>query len=369
MVSLGILGCGDVAFRTYFPALQRLAPDEARVTVCFDPVPDRAARAAALFPGARAVTTLADLLATPGLEGVFNLTPAPLHADTTRACLDAGLHVFTEKPLAASVEEAVALAAHAEARGRVLLGAPAVVATERWRWLRRAIAQGAIGRPTLATAQMANMGPAGWRAYTGDPAVFYRRGVGPFIDHGIYQLAAILAVFGPARRVQAMGGITIPQREVQIPRLAGQVIEVTEPDHMLVSLDFGDAFAQIVASFAVPRSKVPALEIHGTLGTISIPMSSWYDAAGPVDIFRRDPSPLGIEGWMEHVGSPEASGPGGHLIGSGPAHFVRVLRGEEAPLLTAAFATHTLEVMLLAHRAIAEGRALETTTTFTLPSA
>jgi predicted dehydrogenase len=369
MIGLGILGCGDVAFRTYIPGILAIPASDARVVACFDPVAERAQRAAALFPGARAVTTLADLLATPGLDGVFNLTPAPLHAETTRAALDAGIHVFSEKPLAASVAEAVALEAYAQERGRLLLGAPAVIATERWRWLRKAIAAGKIGRPTLATAQMANMGPAGWRAYTGDPAVFYGTGVGPFIDHGIYQLAAILAVFGPAKRVQAMGGITIPRREVQIPRLAGQVVEVTENDHMLVSLDFGDAFAQIVASFAVPRSRVPALEIHGTGGTISIAMERWYDAAGPVDIFSRDASALGVEGWMTGVASPEATGPGGHLIGAGPAHFVRVLRGEEAPLLTAAYATHTLEVMLLAHESVRAGRALDLTTTFTLPPA
>ena len=68
---------------------------------------------------------------------------------------------------------------------------------------------------------------------------------------------------------------------------------------MLIHLDFGDnVFAQILSSFAVPRTKMPALELHGTSGTVSISTQEWYNANGPVDIFIRDESPLGIEDWQ-----------------------------------------------------------------------
>jgi predicted dehydrogenase len=362
VIQLGIIGCGDVATRTYIPALERLT-DRARVTATFDPIEERAKNAASHFTGATAYTAYEEFLRHPELDGVFNLTPAPFHCDTSTAALDAGLHVFTEKPIAATVEDAQALIAYAQGRGRLLMSAPAVMATLRFRWLKKVVEAGRIGRLTLATAQMATMGPAGWRAYTGDPAVFYAANVGPVLDIGVYSLHAITGLFGPAKRVQAMGGITIPERNVLIPRLAGQKITVESNDHMLIQLDFGGAFAQILASFAVPGSKVPAMEIHGTEGTISIGMEHWYNASGPVDILPRDDTLLGVQGWINGVSSPEAL-EDGHLIGAGPEHFVNCLLEREEPTLTAEHATHVLEIILKAQQSVIEGRALELETSF-----
>ncbi|CAA9565622.1 MAG: hypothetical protein AVDCRST_MAG49-3031 [uncultured Thermomicrobiales bacterium] len=252
----------------------------------------------------------------------------------------------------------------ADERGKLLLVAPAVMVTQRFRWLKQIVAGGRIGRPTLVTAQLAGMGPAGWRTYTGDPAVFYGPGVGPLIDTGVYLLHAITGLLGPARRVQALTGIAIPEREVAIERLAGQRIAVTTPDHILLQLDFGGAtFAQILSSFAVPRSKAPVLELHGTEGSVSIGIEHWYDADGPVDLFVRDGGPLGVEGWLDEV-APPVPGPSSNVIASGLPHFAACLDGTEQPILTAAHATHVLEIMLKAGEAADAGRTLELETTF-----
>ena len=125
-VTLGVLGCGDVAFRTYFPGLAPLVDaGRVRVAACADPRVEQAERAAALFPGARAVATLDDLLAEPGLDALVNLTPAPLDRATTTGALEAGLHVFSEKPIAATGEAAPAVTALAAQRGPVPPGSPA----------------------------------------------------------------------------------------------------------------------------------------------------------------------------------------------------------------------------------------------------
>jgi predicted dehydrogenase len=363
MIQLGIIGCGDVAFRTYFPALELLT-GRAAVTACFDPIEERANRAAARFPGATAYTTFEEFLNHPGLAGVFNLTPAPLHKQTTIPALDAGLHVFTEKPISSTVEDALSLIEYAADRNLLLLGAPAVIQTRRFRWLKELIDAGRIGRLTLAVAQISSMGPAGWRVYTGDPAVFYTPDVGPNIDLGVYGLHAITGLFGAAKRVQAFGGITIPKRKVLIPRLAGNEIEVKANDHMLMHLDFGNqSFAQIIASFAIPRSKMPALEIHGDGGSISISTDTWYNGDGPVDIFVRDDSMLGVEGWMNGVTAPDSTSYA-NMIAAGPAHFVSCIMGEEKPLLTGAHAAHVLEIMLAAQQSVTEGRAIDLETSF-----
>ena len=363
-VSLGIVGCGDVAFRTYFPGL---VPDikrgAAAVSVCFDPMPERAQAAAALFPGAVAVSSLAELVAFPGLTAAVNLTPAPYHRNVTTILLDANLHVFSEKPLAATVEESQALIALAKQKDKLLLCAPAVMATNRMKWLKQIVASGKIGKPNLAVAQMANMGPHAWRAYTGDPRVHYSLGVGPLIDTGVYVLHAITGMLGPAKRVQAFGGITIPKRTILVERYLGEEITVTANDVMMIHLDFGDnVFAQVLSSFAVPRTKAPAFELYGSNGTISLSANEWYDANGPADILIRDESPLGIEDWQRSA--PPSPSPHTNLIGAGVPHMIGILRGEEEPILTAEHACHVLEVMLKSLEAAKSGASLELSTAF-----
>lgn len=364
MVNLGVIGCGHVALYQYLPALKPLA-GKATVVACGDPQRERAEQAAALFPGARAYTEYRDLLGHAGLDGILNLTPVPFHREITAAALDAGLHVYSEKPLADTVADAQGLIARAKERDRLLLCAPAVLATPRFRWLRQVLAEGRIGRPTLAVGQHVGMGPAAWRAYIGDPAVFYGPAVGPLIDQGVYILHAITGLLGPARRVQAFGGIAIPQRTMLVGPRAGQTVEMAVNDHMLLHLDFGEnTFAQLLSSYAVPRSKAPELEIHGSAGSIS--MGDWYNARGAVDIFRRDDSALGVEGWMNGV-SPPLPGATTGLIATGGTHFAACLADGEAPLLTAEHACHVLEIMLTATRSAREGRALDLTTRFDLP--
>jgi predicted dehydrogenase len=204
---------------------------------------------------------------------------------------------------------------------------------------------------------MANMGPASWRDYKGDPAVFYSPSVGPALDLGVYLLHAITGLFGPARRVEAFGGICIPQRNVLIPGREGQVIDVAAPDHLLIHLDFGDnRFAQVLSSFATPRSKAPVLEIHAAGGTVSMSQEAWYEPDAPVDVWQRDERPDGQERWedVQPVGPSRAA----HLIEAGPEHFVAVLAGSEPPILTAEAAAHVLEIILAASQSIDEGRAI-----------
>lgn len=361
-IGLGIIGCGDVAVRTYGPGLVPLTGRAAAVAL-FDPDPARAALmaddlAARGASRPRIVASLDLLLADPEVGGVLNLTPAPFHHDVNTAALLAGKHVFSEKPLAGNLANAHAQIDLARERGLTLLGAPAVMATNRFRWLKRQLDDGWLGRPTLAVGQMGGMGPAAWRDYKGDPAVFYGPSVGPALDLGVYVLHAVTGLFGRARRVEAFGGIAIPHRTVLIPARFGQTIEVTAPDHVLIHLDFGEnRFAQVLSSFAAPRSKAPTLEIHAEQGTVSISQESWYDPNGPLDLWQRDERPDGDERWTEVL--PTGPSISTNLIQAGPEHFVAVLEGSEAPILTAGHSAHILELILAAGQSIEEGRAIE----------
>ncbi len=361
-IGLGIIGSGDVALRTYGPGIATLR-DRAAVVSIYDADPARAelladdlvARAA---PRPRIAPTLDALLADPEVVGVINLTPAPFHYEVNVAALQFGKHVLSEKPLASTVADAWATIDLARERELTLLCAPAVMATNRFRWLKEQFDAGWLGRLTLAVGQMGNMGPAAWRDYKGDPAVFYSPAVGPALDLGVYILHGIIGLFGPAQRVEAFGGIAIPRRNVLIPSRYGQVVEVSSPDHLLIHLDFGEnRYAQVLSSFALPRSKAPILELHSEQGTVSMSQETWYDPNAPLDVWERDERPDAVEGWKEVT----PLGPSGstNLIQAGPEQFVSVLEGAEAPIITAEQAAHVLEIILSAGQSIAEGRAIE----------
>ena len=366
-IRVAIVGCGDVAHRWYLPALAGLR-DLVGVVACCDAGSGKAERATAAVadwsPGATPYTDIDRMLVDEELDAVFNLTPAPAHGPVTRSALEAGVHVYSEKPIASSMAEADELIELARERGRQLICAPAVAVTRRFRWLAEIVASDRFGRLTLAVAHHADPGPASWREYTGDPTVFYGPGVGPLVDHGIYRLHGLTMLMGPVRRVQAMGSIGIPTRVVRGGPLAGRTIEVTTPDHMLINLEFASgAIGQLLASFGTPATQAPWLELHFERATISFPSGSQYDRHAGPSIYVDDDSPLGLEAWTHGVQPPPPDDPH-DLVEMGPAHFVAVLRGEEAPVLTAEHARHVLEIMLAASASIDDGGSHPLSTTF-----
>ena len=182
-----VIGCGDVGFRRYLPALGALA-DRVEIRALVDARPEATARAVIAVQGwsnAGEFTSVAEMLDAGDVDAAVNLTPAPVHAEVTEACLRAGLHVYSEKPIAGTLADADLVIETARAADRLLLCAPGVAVTRRFEWLRDIAASERFGKPTLAVAQHADTGPATWREYTGDPTVFYGPGVGPVFDHGV----------------------------------------------------------------------------------------------------------------------------------------------------------------------------------------
>jgi predicted dehydrogenase len=360
---LAIVGCGDVAMRRYVPALAALSP-RVKVVACCDARLERAGHvAASLGAGTAEIRTcdrLDDLL-DEAPDALFNLTPAPEHAAISETALAAGAHVYSEKPLAGSVEEADRLIDLAGSRRRLLMCAPAIGVAPLVRWLRALVDSRRLGSPTLCTGFVGNLGPAAWREYTGDPNVFYGKAVGPLVDMGVYALHAFVEVFGPIRSVQAMGGVAIPYRVVRAGEHAGREIEVEGADQLLVHLDFGGGcLGRLIATFAVPASRTPWLEFHFSGGTITIAGETDRGVRGPVDVFVDDDSSLALSGWMRSLQPPEA-GYDDSVIPIGARHFVAAVLGEQEPELTAEKARHVLEACVLAVKSLADGRAHELT--------
>jgi predicted dehydrogenase len=355
---IGILGAGDVAHRHYLPALASVPGDVALAAVA-DPregAGEALARAVETWsPGTRIFRDLESMLAAGGLDAVFNLTPAPSHGAANHSILEAGLACYSEKPLAASLAEADTLIDLAKERGVLFLSAPGSAVTKRFRALRELAASGVLGAPTLAVAHHADPGPAAWAEYTGDPTPFYREGVGPVFDHGVYRLHEMTTVLGPVRRVQAMGSIALPTRTVRGGPLTGRTIEVTTPDHVMIQMEFASgALGQLLASFATQDTLAPWFELHLARGVVSFGGKSW-ELDAPVSVFEEPGS------WRPATEIPrDAIG----TVEAGARHFIACLLRREQPVLTAQHARHVLDITLKAYASIGDGVAHATETTF-----
>jgi predicted dehydrogenase len=212
-----IVGCGVIATPyaegfADFPTL--------RLHVCFD-VDASKRDAFAAAQGCRPYPSLEAALADPDADLIVNLTVLPAHYDVTKRALEAGKHVFSEKPLAASSAQAQELVALARDRGVRLGCAPVTHLGHAQQRAGQELRAGRIGPVRVIYAEANHARIETWH---GAPHSFYR--VGPLRDVGVYPLGVITSIFGPARRVWAYGTAVKPERVTK----RGEPFEVEAPD-------------------------------------------------------------------------------------------------------------------------------------------
>lgn len=270
-VGVGLVGCGAISGE--YLRRGKLLPNF-RVIACSDLNPDAAKAKAAQFDIPRACTTV-ELLADPQVELVLNLTVPKAHAPLVMAALDAGKHIYVEKPLATTRKEGKALLAKA-AKRKLLLGcAPDTFMGHGLQTARRAIDQGRIGRPTAFTALLMWPGHESWHP---NPEFHYDIGGGPMFDMGPYYLTALMNLLGPVKRICGLASIAIPKRTITSQPKFGKVIKVKTPDHVTGSIEFQNGVVgTIVTSFAAHYGPSGTIEVYGTEGTLHVPDPNKFD--------------------------------------------------------------------------------------------
>jgi predicted dehydrogenase len=157
----------------------------------------------------RAYATAAELIADPDIDIVLNLTLPAVHAELTTMALEAGKHVYTEKPLAATYVEGKQIVDLAQDRGLFVCCAPDTFLGGCLPTCRRLIDDGSIGEVTAASAFVVSHGHE-W--FHPNPEFFYKPGAGPLLDIGPYYVTALVSLLGPARRCAAMSKRTFDKR-------------------------------------------------------------------------------------------------------------------------------------------------------------
>lgn len=263
--NVGVLGIGDIS-DVYIRNLQKYCV--VNVLGCAGRGLVAAQAKAATHGLERAYANADALLADPDIQIVLNLTTPAVHAELNLAVLKAGKHVYTEKPLAATAAEGLAILALARERGLQVACAPDTVLGGRLQTCRRLIDEGVIGEVTAASAFVVSHGHE-W--FHPNPDFFYRPGAGPLLDIGPYYVAALVSLLGPVQRCCAMARRGSSTRTIQSAPRMGEVIPVEVDTHISGSLEFANgAVGTLLASFDVWDSELPRLEIYGTKGTICL---------------------------------------------------------------------------------------------------
>ncbi|HRE49197.1 MAG TPA: Gfo/Idh/MocA family oxidoreductase [Aggregatilineales bacterium] len=267
MVTIGVIGTGNVSAQ-YFKGVREFAG--ITIGACADSDQARAQHAAAEWSVPRALT-VDELLADSGIDIVLNLTIPDVHAEISLRAIQAGKHVYSEKPLAVSLSDAHAVLKAAAERGLRVGCAPDTFLFAEHQTGRKLLDEGVIGDPVAAAGFFMGRGPEGWHP---NPAFFYQPGAGPLFDVGVYWVTCFVTLLGAVRTVTAAARASFPERIAG----DGRRIPVNVDTHISASLECeSGAIATLISSFDVQGHRLPRLELYGAKGTLALPDPNGFD--------------------------------------------------------------------------------------------
>jgi len=329
-LKVGIIGCGFIS-SIYMQNCSKFANLE--LIACADLDVERAQSQAQKYHIPKACT-VDELLCDPDIQLVINLTIPKAHAAVCIQALEAGKHVYTEKPLAVTREEGKQIIAAAKKHNLLVGSAPDTFLGAGIQTAIQLIEKGEIGAPIGASAFMINRGHEHWHP---DPAFYYAEGGGPMFDMGPYYLTALVSLFGPIKRLAGSTRISYPERIVLSEPKAGTKIDVSTPTHISGTIDFASgAIATITTSFdAFGGTSLPPIEIYGSKGTLLVPDPNTF--GGPVRIRKMNEK--------EFVDVPLAFSHSENSRGLGVSDMAQSILTGEKHRANGELAYHVLEAM------------------------
>ncbi|WP_226527671.1 Gfo/Idh/MocA family protein [Metabacillus niabensis] len=329
-LKIGIIGCGNIS-SIYMENCQNF--EHLELVACADLDVERAQSQATKF-GIPKAYTVQELLDDSDIQLVINLTIPKAHAAVCIQALEAGKHVYTEKPLAVTREEGKQILETAKKHNLLVGSAPDTFLGAGIQTSIKLIEQGEIGVPIGASAFMISRGHEHWHP---DPAFFYDIGGGPMFDMGPYYLTALVSLLGPIQRISGSTRISYPERIVSSEPKAGEKINVQTPTHISGVIDFASgAVGTITTSFdAMGGSSLPPIEIYGSEGTLLVPDPNTF--GGPVKIRKK--------GEKEFIEVPLSYGYAQNSRGLGVADMANNILNGGTYRASGELAYHVLEAM------------------------
>ncbi|MGV1788828.1 Gfo/Idh/MocA family protein [Rhizobium sp. A37_96] len=362
-LGVGIIGCGNIS-TTYFslsPLFKGL-----KVLACADINMD-AARLRAEEYKVKA-QTIDELLANDELDVIVNLTIPDAHFPVSKRILEAGKHVYSEKPLVLTLEQGEELRRIAKEKGLAVGCAPDTFLGGAHQLARKFIDDGGIGRITSGACYVMSPGMEMWHP---NPDFFFLPGGGPILDLGPYYIANLINLIGPVKRVGAMTSMASETRTITSQPRNGETIPVKTPTTIQALLEFvSGARITLTASWDVWSHRHANMELYGTEGSLYVPDPNFF--GGTVEASGRDKDIKPLENWAHPFGianQESPSGPRANYRTAGLADLAASLIDGRDARCSLDRTLHGVDVMTSILKSGAENRFVDLTTTCTQPAA
>jgi predicted dehydrogenase len=348
-LGIGVIGTGNIA-GAY--AADALTHPEIRLVAAADLDPARAV-AFAEAHGCRAHASVDGLLSDNSVDIVLNLTVHHAHYEVTKSALDAGRHVYSEKPLALRYSEARELVELASTRGLRLGCSPSTFLGEAQQTATGLIRGGRLGTVRAIYAEV-NWG----RIETWHPAPAPFFDVGAMVDVGVYPLSLIATIIGPARAVRAWGWDLLPNRVT----LDESPFRIGSPDLIVAAIELeAGPVVRLTTSFYVgrPAKETGSLEFHGDDASLALGSFADFDAAVEVGAYGESYEPIALV----------RPGFRGTAWARGVAEMADAIADGRPHRASAELAAHVVDILEAASVSMAEGgRRVEIASTFAPPA-
>jgi predicted dehydrogenase len=242
-----------------------------------------------------------DLLASKDIDIVVNLTVPAVHYKVSKQILDAGKHVYSEKPLTLSYKDALALQKYAAKKKLRVGSAPDTFLGASHQLARKFIDDGKMGKIVSGTCHF--MGP-GMEMWHPNPDFFFQPGGGPVLDMGPYYITNLINLIGPVKRVSALLGTGRKERVINNqpnnPR-NGEKLKVKTPTTYHALLEFTNgACVTVSLSWDVWAHKHQNMELYGQTGAMFVPDPNFF--GGEVLVAGSDQKPVALKAWDHPFG-------------------------------------------------------------------
>jgi predicted dehydrogenase len=349
-IKLGVIGCGSVSTQ-YFPHLSKC--EFVELVSCCDIIYERAQKRAKEYNVPNSYPHIDQLLAGAPFELMLTLTDMQEHGRLNKIALEKGKHIWSEKPMANTYHEGKALLDYAKSHQLRMWGAPAVVNSPQFAFMSKALSEGKLGRVAAAHANYGHTGPT-WSAF------FYEKGGGSLPDLGVYNLASLTGLLGPARSVMAMTSIVTPERTVDNK---GKIkVEAEDNAQVLMEHDNG-VISHVQCGFNY-------FDPHGHEGkgqnehTIKI-----WGSKGNMGLVGYDWAPFGVDLAISETEPPvrHVPDPGTYVWQQGASVISEALATGVEPRINAEHALHVLEIIEAARASGISGKKIRLESSFTWP--
>jgi predicted dehydrogenase len=351
IIKVAIIGCGSVSNR-YIVHLQS-SPLVKIVSLC-DIKQDRAeAQNKKYNIGASTYNHIDALLKGNAFDLMLTLTDMQMHGALNKIALQAGKHVWSEKPLANTYAEGKALVDFAKLKGVRIWGAPAVVTSPQFEFMSKTIQEGKLGKLASAHGQYGHTGPT-WSSF------FYEPLGGSMPDLGVYNMATLTGLLGPAKSVMAMTSIVNKEREID----EKGIVKVKEEDnaHILLEHDNG-VISHIMCGFnyfdpfghEAKNQTLHSIQIFGDKGNMRLIGYDWEPKSVVLD-----------NSWTE---APQVvqTDDGGYQWQEGATRIAGALSKNIEPRINVLHSLHVLEIIEAARKSSKEGIKVKLVSSFPFP--